>query len=95
MRQNHPDELGTDPFVEYVSHMLLYLVQRVAPGMIGPALLLQDERKLRHCGRRKARAMPANVGHGLVGGTRAGGGHGRGAVQDAPALASLEKGHHE
>ncbi|CAN0402462.1 unnamed protein product, partial [Ascophyllum nodosum] len=27
--ENHPDELGTDPFVEYVLHMLLYLVQRV------------------------------------------------------------------
>lgn len=34
--QEHPDELGSDPFVVFVSQMLHYLAQRIALGGVSP-----------------------------------------------------------
>lgn len=88
--QEHPDELGSDPFVGYVSQMLVYLAQRIDPGTDCPPPALLPLEKPRNGGGRKAGGSRGS--DELASGIMMGGGHGRGAVQDASVPDSMEGG---
>ncbi|CAN0179894.1 unnamed protein product [Scytosiphon promiscuus] len=98
--KEHPDELGSDPFVTYVSRMLLYLVQRLAEGGTPPPPAVSSARSMFSEGKNGVRSM-LGFARGGAGGGRGGGSWrgGRAAVGGASGpdreelgIAALEAG---